>query len=56
MNISMDANHLPAIKNVKMGSILTEKIPWLMNPPETIIKKGTGCLNSKGTEKYIYIK
>jgi len=56
MNISMDANHLPAIKNVKMGSILTEKIPWLMNPPETIIKKGTGYLNLKGTEKYIYIK
>ena len=37
--------------------ILTARIPWLMNPPSTIIKdtdsKGP---NSKGTKKYIYIK
>ena len=40
-------DHLP-LKNMKMGSILTEKIPWLMNPPETITKQNT--------KQYIYIK
>ena len=36
------------VKIVKMGSILTEKIPWLMNSPDTI--------TLKTTNKYIYIK
>ena len=25
--------------NVKMGSILTSKIPWLLNDPRSILKK-----------------
>ena len=36
-----------SIKTVNMGSILTEKIPWLMNDPRTITK------NTK--KSYIYI-
>ena len=39
---------LPAIKNVKMGSILTEKIPWLLTDPRTI--------NIKTKSSYIYVK
>jgi len=44
-----DANlgELP-IKNVDMGSILTEKIPWLIRDPRTI--------STKTKKEYLYIK
>ena len=30
---------IPSISNVVMGSILTTKIPWLLDDPRSILKK-----------------
>ena len=40
-------NDLPAVKNLKMGSILTEKISWLIKDPRTI--------NKNTNTSYIYV-
>jgi len=43
----LNFGHLPCLKNIKMGSILTEKISWLLTDPRTITK------NTRSS--YIYI-